>query len=55
MLFVFKKDNTLRLYINYRNLNFVIIKNKYSLSFIEKTLNRLINAYYFIKLDLKNI
>ncbi len=46
ILFVLKSDNSLRLYINYCNLNVIIIKNKYSLS--------LINDIYFTKLDLKN-
>ena len=31
ILFVKKKDRNLRLYIDYRNLNDVTIKNKYSL------------------------
>ena len=31
VLFVKKKDRNLRLYIDYRNLNDVTIKNKYSL------------------------
>jgi len=54
MLFVLKSDNSLRLCINYCNLNVIIIKNKYSLSLIKKTLNRLINVVYFTKLNLKN-
>jgi len=54
MLFVLKSDNSLRLYINYCNLNVIIIKNKCSLSLIEKTLNRLIDVVYFTKLNLKN-
>jgi len=55
ILFVFKKDNTFRLYINYRELNLIIIKNRYLLFFIEKILNRLIDICYFIKFDFKNI
>jgi len=55
ILFVFKKDSTFRLYINYRELNLITIKNRYLLSFIKKTLNRLIDIYYFIKLNFKNI
>jgi len=55
ILFVFKKNSIFRLCINYRELNSIIIKNKYLLFFIEKTLNRLIDIYYFIKFDLKNI
>ena len=54
MLFVFKKDNNLRFCVDYKELNVLIIKNKYSLSLIDKTLNRLVNAAYFIKLNFKN-
>ena len=55
MLFVFKKNESLRLCVNYQNLNVVIIKNKCFFSLIEKTLNRLMNVIYFIKFDFKNI
>lgn len=55
ILFVFKINKTFQLYVNYRKLNFVIIKNKYLLFLIKKTLNRLINVYYFIKFIFKNI
>jgi len=55
ILFVFKKNNIFRLCIDYRELNSITIKNKYLLFFIEKTLNRLIDIYYFIKFNFKNI
>jgi len=55
ILFVFKKNSTLRLCIDYRELNSITIKNKYLLFFIKKILNRLIDIYYFIKFDFKNI
>jgi len=54
VLFVSKSDSSLRLYIDYRDFNIIIIKNRYSLFLIEKTLNRLIDAVYFTKLDFKN-
>jgi len=54
MLFVLKSDNSLRLCVNYYDLNVIIIKNKCFLSLIKKTLDRLIDVVYFIKLDLKN-
>ena len=54
MLFVFKKNNNLRLCVDYKELNALIIKNKCSISLIDETLNRLVSAAYFIKLDLKN-
>ena len=45
----------LRLYIDYRGLNIVTIKNRYLLPFIIETLDRLYDAKRFIKLDLKDI
>ena len=55
ILFVSKKDEKLRLCVDYRNLNAIIIKNRHSLSLITKTLNRLCEAKRFIKLNLKNV
>jgi len=55
MLFILKSDNSLRLCINYRNLNIIIIKNKCFLFLIKKMLNRLIDVVYFTKLNFKNI
>ena len=54
VLFTLKKNEELRLCVNYRDLNVVTIKNRVSLSFIDETLNRLVEAVYFIKLNLKN-
>ena len=54
ILFVLKKDKRLQLYVDYRELNQMIIKNRHSLSLISKTLNRLSEAKYFIKLNLKD-
>ena len=54
MLFVFKKNNNLRLCIDYKELNALIIKKKYLFSLIDETLNRFMSATYFIKLDFKN-
>ena len=54
MLFVFKKNDSLRFCVDYKELNALIIKNKCSLSLIDETLNRLVSAAYFIKLDFKN-
>ncbi len=52
---MFKKNNKLRLCVNYRDLNAITIKNRYSLFLIIKTLNRLNDLKYFIKLNLKNV
>ena len=54
ILFVSKKNNDLRLYVDYRELNKVTIKNRYSLSLISETLNRLNEVKRFTKLNLKN-
>ena len=54
MLFVFKKNDSLRLCVDYKELNVLIIKNRCSLLLIDETLNRLVSAVYFIKLDFKN-
>ena len=55
ILLTFKKNKELRLYMNYKNLNAIIIKNCHFLSFITKTLNRLYKTKRFIKLNLKNV
>ena len=41
ILFIKKKNDNLKLYINYRNLNKIIVKNRYSLLLIEKSLDKL--------------
>ena len=50
-----KKNNKLRLYIDYRELNAIIIKNRYFFFLISETLNRLYDSKVFIKLNLKNV
>ena len=50
-----KKNNELRLYIDYRDLNAMIIKNYHSLSLISETLNRLYESKIFTKLNFKNV
>ena len=50
-----KKNNKLRLYIDYRDLNTIIIKNRHFFSLIFETLNRLCESKIFIKLNLKNV
>ena len=52
--FVLKKNDNLRLCVDYKELNALIIENKYLFSLIDETLNRFVNAAYFIKLDFKN-
>ena len=43
VLFVFKKNNELRLYVNYWELNWKMIKNYHVLSLIDETLNWLMS------------
>ena len=52
-LFVKKKDESLRMCIDYRQLNKVTIKNKYPLPWIEDLFDQLQGASYFSKIDLR--
>ena len=54
ILFAPKKDSTLRLYINYRGLNDITVKDRTPLPLISKTLNRLGSAKVFLALNLKD-
>ena len=54
ILFVPKKDGGLRLCVDYRGLNAITIKNRHPLPLISETLDRLVGAKYFTKLDLKD-
>ena len=49
-----KKNNELRFYVDYYDLNAIIIKNRYFFFLIFETLNRLCESKIFIKLNLKN-
>ena len=53
VLFVKKKDDTLRLCIDYRKLNRVIVKNKYPLPRIDDLFDQLKGVKYFSKIDLR--
>ena len=54
MLFVKKKDGTLQLCIDYRQLNKLIVKNKYLLPRIDDLFNQLKGASIFSKIDLRS-
>ncbi len=54
ILFIFKKNDSLYLCMNYQDLNKITVKNYYSLSLISETLNKFNQVKQFIKLNLKN-
>jgi hypothetical protein len=53
VIFVPKKDGTQRLYVDYRALNEVTIKNKYPLPRIDDLFDQLCGACVFSKIDLR--
>jgi hypothetical protein len=53
ILFILKKDGNLRLCVNYRSLNKITVKNRYSLPLVKEILNRFSEAAVYTKLDLK--
>ncbi len=52
ILFVSKKNEKLRLCVDYRDLNKIIRKNRHSLFLIIQMLDQLKNCRFFIKIDL---
>jgi hypothetical protein len=54
VLFVEKKDKSLRMCVDYRSLNEVTMKNKYPLPIIDDLLDQLKGAKYFSKVDLRS-
>ena len=53
VIFVKKKDGSLRLCIDYRQLNKVTIKNRYPLPRIDDFFDQVKGAHVFSKIDLK--
>jgi hypothetical protein len=54
VLFVKKKDRTLRFCIDFRQLNKVTVKNKYPLLRIDDLFDQLKDARIFLKIDLRS-
>ena len=53
ILFVKKKDGTMRMCVDYRALNNITIKNSYPLPRVDELFDRLQGAKYFSKIDLR--
>ena len=49
-----KKNGNLRLCVNYKNPNFIIVKNRYFVSLIKQLLNRLIETAIFTKINIRS-
>ena len=49
-----KKDGSMRLCVDYRQLNRVTVKNKYPLPRIDDLLDQLKDASVFLKIDLRS-
>ena len=54
VLFVKKKDGTLRMCIDYRQINQITIKNKYLLLRIDELFDQFQGIAYFSRIDLRS-
>ena len=54
ILFVKKKDGTMRMCVDYRALNEITIKNSYPLPRVDELFDRLQGSQYFSKIDLRS-
>ena len=54
MLLVRKKDGSMRLCVDYRQLNNVTIMNRYPLPMIDDLMDQLVGAEVFSKIDLRS-
>ena len=53
--YIYKKYGILRLCIDYKSLNPLIIPNKYTLLLINELLDKTTGRKWFVRLDLKNV
>lgn len=54
ILFVKKKDGTMRMCVDYRALNCITVKNRYPLPRVDELFDRLQGARFFSKIDLRS-
>jgi hypothetical protein len=54
ILFIKKSDDTLYLYVDYHDLNKIMMKNRYPLPLIGELLDRISRAKFFIKFDIRD-
>jgi hypothetical protein len=54
ILFVLKVDRIIKLCVDYRGLNKVTIKNRYSIPLVREIIDRLSKAKLFTKLNLRD-
>jgi hypothetical protein len=54
VLFVKKKDGTMRMCVDYRDLNRITVKNRYALPRVDELFDRLLGAKFFSKIDLRS-
>ena len=52
ILFVLKKSNSLRFYVDYRRLNAMTKKNRYPIPLIQEIIARLVGTRYFTRFDI---
>jgi hypothetical protein len=55
IFFILKKNGKLRLYVDYKGLNKVMVKNCYIFFLILEMLNRIVYAKVFFKINLKDV
>ncbi len=55
ILFILKLNESLRLCVDYKTLNNIMIKNSYSLSLIAELQNKLQNAQWFMKFNILEV
>ena len=54
VMFVKKKDKSMRLCINYRKLNRITVKDKYPLPQVDDLLDQLKDFYVYLKINLRS-